>query len=477
MSIKPTNNGSYTLKGIHSFRFTLDTDTKNGALKYVKAAISFLCGKAVDCDNLKQYVSRFEESSIANYVRKKGLFERIIQVNDAQPKVTVGGHTPPVILLSDVKLREFECSVLDYINAVIEKKYESIEECEFDSLVEVEEFLVDMIAFMSLSETYFKVTISSIIRSILPLMYKKLKDSGNLASLCNQITKEKHDKLRDINEYPIVEMVDDCQEQLRYSTQYFKNKSKGIIGDDEFPKLSRGAYNLFSTNNEVITVIEKKLSHLLEAIDTVQEEHKMAAICNYVVEKLNHEILYSQSRHDDLNFTKDNWSEAAIKERNIAEKHVMYRYDSKNSKKPFFFRYEATEKFKVGEPLSVFGNCDHFADRGLEIIKSLKSVDVEEYDFGRVEIANNDDVGHATAYLRCKDKVMIIDSWKNIYFHLKDYEHFLNDYLGDEFKFEFKPKNNKYIGNSDIGEIKSNVEFSQENFKTKVYDFYKKKLR
>ncbi|MCK5893813.1 MAG: hypothetical protein KAG53_05270 [Endozoicomonadaceae bacterium] len=473
MSIKCNGDNSYAMRWVHLFRFTMDTE--KGILKYFKASISFFCERTVDCDNMEQYINRFNNGLIAKYLRNKGLIERVVKINNDHPKVTKSPHTPTVTLLSYAKLQEFECSILDYINAVTGMQYQSIDECDFNNLVEVKLFIVQMIAFMSLSERYSKVDIKNIVKSVLPLVHKRINASCHLSDLYTKINQERDNKLKDINEYSIVEMLDDCQEQLRYSTKYFKNKSKGIIGDDELPELSRGAYDLFSTNNEVRTEIEKKLSNLLEVVDSAQEEHKLTAICNYVVERVNHEILYSESRHSGLNFTKDNWSDAAIKERDQVIGHVYERYQATDKSKGFFFRNDVMEKCKPGGPLATFGNCDHFANKALEVIKTLESVDVEECDFGMLFVTKNQltGEGHATAYLRYKDRVMVIDPWENMYYNLKYHEHFLNYYLVDECTFKLSSRNNRYSGSTNIGEIQSNEEYSKKAFKENVDSFFK----
>ncbi|MDP0589399.1 MAG: hypothetical protein QS748_09505, partial [Candidatus Endonucleobacter bathymodioli] len=120
-------------------------------------------------------------------------------------------------------------------------------------------------------------------------------------------------------EESIHDYYDEYIENIQNSIKYFENKLGWKTGDDDghLPLLSRGAFMHHSKNKEIYDIVDKKLSSLHKEIGSAPENNKITAICNYVMEKANHEILYSntrESRESGPGFNDDNWSPATREE-------------------------------------------------------------------------------------------------------------------------------------------------------------------
>ncbi|MCK5893691.1 MAG: DEAD/DEAH box helicase family protein [Endozoicomonadaceae bacterium] len=83
MSLSNNNvNNQFTIKWADAFHFVVNTG--KGPLRYLSAVVAFIFGKTVTKEHLKNYVSAFQETSLACYVRDKNIFERDVQPTDQE---------------------------------------------------------------------------------------------------------------------------------------------------------------------------------------------------------------------------------------------------------------------------------------------------------------------------------------------------------------------------------------------------------
>lgn len=85
------NNNNVTIKWSDTFHFVVNTG--KGPLRYLNAVAAFIFWKTVTKEHLKDYVSAFQETSLARYIRDKNIFERDVHSTDQER--TLNTHEAP----------------------------------------------------------------------------------------------------------------------------------------------------------------------------------------------------------------------------------------------------------------------------------------------------------------------------------------------------------------------------------------------
>ena len=80
-----------------------------------------------------------------------------------------------------------------------------------------------------------------------------------------------------------------------------------------------------------------------------------------------------------------------------------------------------------GYEVTKFGNCDLFSQK---TSLALHKLHYDQGGYGKIYIypLQEDTMGHVCNYITQGDKIMVVDTWNNINFHIKDIATFLPQY-------------------------------------------------
>jgi len=375
--------------------------------------------------------------------------------------------------LSDTQIQEVKDCSLKYINLMLntEDTDTSLFYANTFNLGDKatrKEFVVGFILMLSASEKYKNKSVAEIMKLEVMLGHMNDENHNEIISL---VENKRNSLFSNECEESIHDYYDEYIESIQSSVKYFENKQGWKTGGDDdghLPLRSRGAFMHNSKNKEIHDIVDKKLSRLHEAIGSAPENDKITAICNYVMEKANHELLYSGTRELGLGFNDDNWSPATREEGKRVFVKTDERYMNEDN--------GGEADFKPGSFSGSFGDCDHFADNSVNTLNSL-NLD-QRYDFGHMVSSCGYKKGHAVCYLHdtVTDKIMVIDPWMNVYYNIESHERFFNKYLGEEFTVGMRSSR---IGSDSViddivgSKIRNGIEYNGSVFSEHLKEHYK----
>ncbi|MDP0589397.1 MAG: hypothetical protein QS748_09495 [Candidatus Endonucleobacter bathymodioli] len=376
--------------------------------------------------------------------------------------------------LSDTQIQEVKDCSLKYINLMFNEKYTDMSLFYMDTFnwghkAKRKEFVVSFMLMLSASEKYKDKSVAEVME-IETMLGDNVNDK-NHNEIIYLIENKRNSLLSYESEESIHDSYDEYIENIKNSVTYFEKKQVWKTGGDDdghLPLRSRGAFMHHSKNKEIHDIVDKKLSSLHKEIGSAPENDKITAICNYVMEKANHELLYSSTRESGPGFNDDNWSPAANKESKMISVKTAERYANEDD--------GGEADFKPGSFSGSFGDCDHFANNSVNTLNSL-NLD-QRYDFGQFVSSCNYKMGHAMCYLHdtVAKKIMVIDPWMNVYYDLENHEHFCGQYLKEKFTVDMtslRTDSDSVIDDIVGSKIRNGIKYSGSVFSEHLKAHYK----
>ena len=379
--------------------------------------------------------------------------------------------TSLIKFLSKEQSQTLQKEALEAFNLVCTTNHKTLDEMIKSGKPFLTRQIMDVIlAIISFSEEFQG---QSLMESVNTMGLKNTEIAEYLLFL--QTEKKERKDYRDLIGYQ--EDLDSLVSNIQYCIKDVKNKVLKITGneDPDIKFLSVDEYSIHSNSRKRKTQVTNKLAELkkLAQSESLHANDKLQATIEYIMYEVQTEILHSVSRVTELGFNENPFyiDEVITVTDNISKWQTRYS-ERLNRFNSIFQGQNETSMMKAynkyfgvggdGYEITKFGNCDLFSQK---TSLALHKLDYDLGGYGKIYIypLQEDAMGHVCNYITQGDKIMVVDTWTNINFHIKDIETFLPQYCQNEPPFalsfeEIKPGGLEIISSlSDVTSLKNTL--------------------